>query len=248
MTRKDTILVAVLINAVLLSVLFVTAIIYDTDKGLEQSEETVVAVSEPLASLSPSVIEVQTPTDEVDHVLHYYAQAPSNSNEVPQDIFPLESVEEPVSTPSMPVTPASVIASSSHSDYIEVTVKKGDVLEKIAKNHRTSVSAIKKLNQLQSERLSIGQVLKVPAKKEETLSSTLAVSNAAAQPSSTRVAEHKPESIQSSEPVYYTIKSGDNPWKIAKQFGVKFDDIVRLNNLDEDKARNLKVGDRIRVK
>lgn len=48
--------------------------------------------------------------------------------------------------------------------------------------------------------------------------------------------------------MYYIVKGGDNPWKIAKQFQVNFDDILRLNNLDEEKARNMKIGDRIRVK
>jgi peptidoglycan endopeptidase LytF len=48
--------------------------------------------------------------------------------------------------------------------------------------------------------------------------------------------------------VYYVVKSGDSPWKIAKQFNVKPEDILQLNHLDEEKARNLKIGDRIRIK
>ena len=46
----------------------------------------------------------------------------------------------------------------------------------------------------------------------------------------------------------YTIKNGDSPWKIAKQFNMNYEDIVRLNGLDEDKARNLQPGEKIRVK
>ena len=51
-----------------------------------------------------------------------------------------------------------------------------------------------------------------------------------------------------SEPVYHTIKNGDNPWKIAKQFRIKVEDLLRLNDLDEAKARNLKVGEKIRIR
>ena len=64
----------------------------------------------------------------------------------------------------------------------------------------------------------------------------------------TTPSEIKKEPKAADEPVYYVIKSGDNPWKIARQFGVKYDEILRLNQLDEEKARNLKIGDRVRVK
>lgn len=47
---------------------------------------------------------------------------------------------------------------------------------------------------------------------------------------------------------WYTIKSGDNPWKIAKSEKIDYDDILKLNQLTESKAKNLKPGDRIRIK
>lgn len=46
-------------------------------------------------------------------------------------------------------------------NYITYTVKKGDNLYTIAKNYNTSVGNIKKLNNLVSDNLSIGQVLKI---------------------------------------------------------------------------------------
>lgn len=50
------------------------------------------------------------------------------------------------------------------------------------------------------------------------------------------------------EEEWYTVKSGDNPWKIAKANAIKYDDILQLNRLDETKAKNLKPGDRIRIR
>ncbi len=122
---------------------------------------------------------------------------------------------------------------------MEVTVKKGDVLEKIARANGTTVAMIKRANGLQNEKLSIGQVLKIPLKRE-------AGSSMVAETSIKKPDERR-ESVNG-EAVYHVVRSGDNPWKIAKKYDVKYDEILRLNHLDEEKARNLKVGDRIRVK
>lgn len=48
-------------------------------------------------------------------------------------------------------------------DYITYTVKSGDNLYSIARKYNTSVSEIKSLNNLSTNNLSIGQVLKIPS-------------------------------------------------------------------------------------
>jgi hypothetical protein len=47
---------------------------------------------------------------------------------------------------------------------------------------------------------------------------------------------------------YYTVKAGDNPWKIAKKFHLSFERLLQLNHLDEAKARNLKIGQKLKIK
>jgi hypothetical protein len=47
---------------------------------------------------------------------------------------------------------------------------------------------------------------------------------------------------------YYIVKSGDNPWSIAIKNHIKFDELLRLNHLDEEKAKKLKPGDKLRIK
>lgn len=221
MSRKDIIIISVLINAGLLAVLFVTALKTDPEAIIETQvvqaprQANVIAMNETPPDAS---------TDEVDMVLKEYLPEIIESAPIvkaaPQPVVD-EVKEEPAASQQM----------------VEVIVKSGDALEKIARANRTTVDAIRKASNLSSDKLRIGQVLKVPvgtvkapaAQKEvKAVSSTPAGSNDA--------------------PVYYVIKPGDNPWKIAKLHDVKFDDLLILNNLDEERAKNLKVGEKIRVR
>lgn len=235
MNRKDTILIAVVINAGLLAVLFATAIISDTDKVLDQAEvpSTIVEAS-PSLSHQPAAPSLDVPATLVASAESLPREDLDNLNRIGlQQPILVEVQNSEAFKDEIPQTSTSDKTATSQETLIEVTVKKGDVLEKIAKAHGTTVAAIKKANQLKNERLQIGQVLKIPIKKDEKN----------VQPQAKKSADS-----QVAEGTYYTIKSGDNPWKIAKQFNVGYEDIIRLNNLDEEKARNLKAGDKIRVK
>ncbi|MBA2369197.1 MAG: LysM peptidoglycan-binding domain-containing protein [Candidatus Protochlamydia sp.] len=239
MTRKDTILITVIINAGLLAVLFVTAVIYDADHVLDQIEMNPTLVEgKGAAPHDANLVAIAPAVDEVDHVLKYYAQPSLKMGSADFD------ASEPMEIQTLPyeeseVFHESLAAGLNDEQWTEVKVKKGDVLEKIARAHQTTVSAIKKFNHLNNENLSIGQVLKIPKKGTEK-------QTVAEVPKISPIIE--PPKTDSAEPVYYVLKQGDNPWKIAKQFSVRYEDILRLNQLDEEKARNLRVGDRVRVK
>ena len=97
------------------------------------------------------------------------------------------------------------------------TVKSGDSLYKIAQNNNTTVDEIKRLNNLTSNILSVGQVLKLPTTSSET---------------------------PSSNTVDYTVKSGDSLYKIAGQYNVTVDAIKRANNLT---TNNLQIGQVLRI-
>lgn len=60
----------------------------------------------------------------------------------------------------------SVIQSlaSSVQSFINYKVKRGDSLEKIAKDHHTSVEYLKKINYLENDLIVIGQELKIPSR------------------------------------------------------------------------------------
>lgn len=60
---------------------------------------------------------------------------------------------------SAPVPAAAAVPAASGPTY---TVKKGDNLTKIAIELRTTVARLKEVNNLKSDRINIGQKLKVP--------------------------------------------------------------------------------------
>ena len=97
------------------------------------------------------------------------------------------------------------------------TVKSGDSLYKIAQKYNTTVDEIKRLNNLTSNILSVGQVLKLPTTSSET---------------------------PSSNTVDYTVKSGDSLYKIANQYNVTVDAIKRANNLT---TNTLQIGEVLRI-
>lgn len=91
-------------------------------------------------------------------------------------------------------------------------VKKGDSLWSIASKNNTTVDNIKKLNNLSSNNLSVGQVLKLSYNAEN-------------------------EDIKESN--IYTVKKGDSLWLIANKYGTTINELKSANNL---KSNTLSIG------
>lgn len=91
-------------------------------------------------------------------------------------------------------------------------VKKGDSLWSIASKNNTTVDNIKKLNNLSSNNLSVGQVLKLSYDTEN-------------------------EDIKESN--IYTVKKGDSLWLIANKYGTTVDELKNANDL---KSNTLSIG------
>lgn len=205
MNRKNTILVAVFMNAGLLAVLFLIA--------LTPSKEVAVPSS-------PALVETPLIMPSFDEPPVPVTLAPPSPPLLLPEPEPLVHKLPPllVEPPPAPVQPAIAMN--------EITVKKGDTLDKLAKGHGVSVDEIIKLNHLPSSFLKVGQVLRLPEKSSK----------------STAVA------ARSEGPEYYTVKVGDNVWAIANKHKMKPEELLRLNALNEEKARKLKAGDRLKVR
>jgi peptidoglycan endopeptidase LytF len=232
--RKNTILLAVLINAGLLVVLFVTA--------LTSQEELSMPPTHEMSAIPKHDLDSPLFGDELDLAM----RQPTTSlpAELPQVIF--EKPQQVQTAASLHVLPPAAVAAPTPSvelasapfspispvkpTAVEVIVKKGDTLEKIAKLQKTTVDEIIKTNHLPSSFLRVGQALKMPAEKAVK----------------TQVASNKAVESQGSD--YYTVKVGDNPWTIAMKNHIKVDQLLKMNALNDEKARKLKAGDRLRIR
>lgn len=207
MTKKDIILVAVLVNMVLLVFLFIGAI------KTPQPSDVVQEWGEP-KSLSMEKVTQKTAVDQVDQLLSQY-------------IVTQESTKKEPDLPSLVNVPTEQCVSSC-SDLVEIEVRTGDTLDALARAHKTNVSEIKRLNQLQDDIVHLGQILYLPKKVTSVLDTT-------------------EQTITTADEKYYTVKAGDNPWTIAKKNNMKVGDLLRINGLNEQKATKLQPGDRLRI-
>ena len=85
------------------------------------------------------------------------------------------------------------------------TVKSGDSLWSIANRFNTTVAEIKRLNNLNTNALQVGQVLKLPTGNGNT---------------------------NNNQGNTYTVKSGDSLWSIANRFNTTVAELKALNNLN----------------
>ena len=90
---------------------------------------------------------------------------------------------------------------NSNNTYI---VKSGDSLYTISKKYNTTVDELKRINNLSSNLLSIGQKLIIPS------STALDTDN------------------------YYIVKSGDSLYAISKKYNTTVDELKRINNLSSN--------------
>ncbi|ADM37000.1 LysM peptidoglycan-binding domain-containing protein [Bacillus spizizenii ATCC 6633 = JCM 2499] len=111
-------------------------------------------------------------------------------------------------------------SNSSHTSATKTyTVKSGDSLWKIANNYNLTVQQIRNSNNLKSDMLYVGQVLKLTGKASSGTSSSSSSSSSNASSSTTTT---------------YTVKSGDSLWVIAQKFNVTAQQIREKNNLKTD--------------
>lgn len=126
-----------------------------------------------------------------------------------------------VSSSSSSSTPAKQSASApSGQKKITYTVKKGDVLGKIAEAHGVGLSKLRQWNNLKNDKIKVGQKLIIYTDGgPEVASASSSVSSA-------------------TEYVTYTVKSGDSFYSIAKDYpGVSAQNIMDYNGISSSKLR-----------
>ena len=131
-------------------------------------------------------------------------------------------------------------------------VKKGDSLWSIARAYNTTVDELKKLNNLSTNLLSVGQILKIPVKSEVenyniytvakgdtlykianqfgvTVNDIITANNLKS--NTLQIGQKLSIPILKQENIEYYVQSGDSLWSIARKFNTSVDEIKKLNNL-----------------
>lgn len=141
----------------------------------------------------------------------------------------------PAASPAPPAAPAPPADPVAPSTY---TVQSGDNPWTIAKKHGIKLDDLLKANEIKDPKnLKIGDVLKLP---EGVASKGVP----AAKPATPVVAAPSAPPAGSDWDLY-TIKKGDNPWKIAKTLKLDHQKIIQLNQgVDFTK---LSIGQQIKV-
>lgn len=151
-------------------------------------------------------------------------------------------------------------------------VKNGDTLYSIARKNNVSVDELKRINNLTSNTLSIGQILSIPnnlnnnedyivytVKSGDTLYGIAGAYNISPSElinynnlSSTILSVGQTLKIpyqdikeeQTTEYIDYTVKKGDSLYSIARTYGISVNDIMSFNNLN---SSLLNIGQMLKI-
>ncbi len=152
--------------------------------------------------------------------------------------FPDNKLAGPVEKNSGYFVPDDVKGKSK----ITYTVKSGDTVGGIAKKYHVSVNDLAYWNNIRKNMIRAGQKLAIyvpeknKAKYEASEPKTETVGSAIA-----AVATEASGDFD-----YYTVKRGDTPSEIARQFGMNPEDIMSLNGISSDKG--LQIGQKLKVR
>ncbi len=257
MNRKNIIIVTAVANAALLLILFISAVVSREDKKTLASVEVASAILEK----NPDGMVLLTQEGESADLQKKEGKAAGansakepvplqiaeNGSEnlpalqtEPQMVHKLPEVASQDGSSSEPVLVnppepnlAEAKASRENRDpFLEVVVKKGDSLDKLARRHHSSVQEIKMNNHLEGSFLQVGKKLRIPL--HESVQKT--------------DWQQKSETTVGQSSAYYVIKHGDNPWTVAIKHHMKVEELLRLNHLTKEKAKKLRPGDKLRIR
>jgi LysM repeat protein len=114
-------------------------------------------------------------------------------------------------------------------------VRSGDTLTKIAAANGVSVDDMQQANELHGP-LRVGQVLHIPAATGAT---------ATTHPAAAAASPAKAVSGLKDAGTTYTVAKGENPVVIARKLHVNYDDLLKLNKIEDPKK--LRIGQKLKI-
>lgn len=151
-------------------------------------------------------------------------------------------VTEPIEVATNDRRKSSTSGAMAYRQKIIHTVKKGEVLSKIASRHGVTVTQLKSWNGLKGSVLRSGQKLVVyKMKYTKTNTPSIAKKNT---PSMNTISDSKSRSVTpKANPKYHYVQPGDTLWTISKKYGgISIEKLKKLNNI---KGSTIKVGQKL---
>jgi LysM repeat protein len=163
--------------------------------------------------------------------LHPATEDPDTSTQSAPAVQPAASPGDSEVAPAAPTT----LAATATTPAVPLTyrVQSGDTISRIATAYSVSAEDLININDLRATKgIHVGQELKLPA--------------GAIDPASKQTAQTtKPPVGLRDSGATYTVKSGDTPVSIAHKLHVVYDDLIKLNNIDD--PRKLRIGMKLKV-
>lgn len=119
----------------------------------------------------------------------------------------------------------------------QVTVQKGDTLSKLAEVHHVPVSVIRGANHLSSDRINVGQKLRLPRDSQMAIDPLYATAAA-------ELAELQ-SGLLAADRTTYTVRQGDSLSVIARRYKVSVKELQAWNNISN--PRMIRAGQRLTV-
>ncbi|HPF51676.1 MAG TPA: transglycosylase SLT domain-containing protein [Draconibacterium sp.] len=162
--------------------------------------------------------------------------------------FPNNTLADPTTSSSGYFVPVDI----KGKEKVVYTVKAGDNVGFISTWFHVRASDLRYWNDIHRDIIRVGQKLAVyvPEGQKDKYSKLNSMSFADKQASvgkSVKAAEPKKAEPVDPNYVYHTVQRGDTIWDIAKKYaGITSDDIMKLNNLSND--RGLYVGQKLKIR
>jgi len=208
----------------------------------KQISETLNIPLEELQSLNPQYrLDIIPAKAEKPYTLRLPLEKIAEFIDMEEDVYALRRDEFfPHNEILVPKERGTYVADVNGKDRLVYTVKSGDNLGYIANRFHVRINDLRYWNNIHRNLIRVGQkiVVYVPAGKGEQY----------AQAGSVRMTSQGSSSAQVSTEggfVYYTVRSGDSLWSIARRFpGVSNQDIMRLNNMS---GNTIKPGQKLKI-
>jgi len=107
-------------------------------------------------------------------------------------------------------------------NWVRHSVKPGDSLSKIAKQYHTTVKVLKRINELDSSMIRVGQAIMVPVALQELDSYTLSQEQRLASLQNSNTSQQK---------ISHIVKSGDTLWDIARKYKISTKQLAKWNGM-----------------